>query len=79
MYEDGATADLATTEDKYAEISTPAEKIFDRVKEMTARPEAVEALKGRLAKVGELMEKWEKRLGGELKCSRRRSVHRRLR
>ncbi|CAB9528712.1 Hypoxia up-regulated protein 1 (Fragment) [Seminavis robusta] len=59
MYEDGSTADLATTEDKYAEISVPAEKIFNRVKEMTARPEAVVAMKGRLTKVGELMTKWE--------------------
>lgn len=59
MYEDGASADLATTEDKYADLTTPAEKIFDRVKEMTARPEAIEALNGRLAKVGELMTKWE--------------------
>jgi len=59
MYEDGATADLATTEDKYAELSTPAEKIFDRVKELTARPEAIAALKDRLKKVGQLMTKWE--------------------
>jgi hypoxia up-regulated 1 len=59
MYEDGATADLATTEDKYAELSAPAEKIFFRVEEMTERPEAVLALKGRLTKVEELMKKWE--------------------
>ena len=59
MYEDGATADLATTEDKYAEISAPAEKIFYRVSELTERPEAVTALKGRLSKVEELMKKWE--------------------
>ena len=59
MYEEGASADLATTEDKYAELSTPAEKVFERVKEMTARPEAITALQGRLAKVGELMKKWE--------------------
>lgn len=59
MYEDGATADLATTVDKYVEISTPAEKIFDRVKELTDRPEAIDALKGRLEKVAELIKKWE--------------------
>jgi hypoxia up-regulated 1 len=59
MYEDGATADLATTADKYAEIFEPAEKIFERVRELTARPEAVEAIKSRLTKVGELMTKWE--------------------
>lgn len=59
MYEDGVTADLAATEAKYAEIFEPAEKIFERVIEMTARPEAIEALKGRLAKVGELMDNWK--------------------
>lgn len=59
MYEDGANADLATTEDKYHEILASAEKIFERVRELTARPEAVAALEGRLAKVEELMTKWE--------------------
>jgi len=59
MYEDGSSADLATTEDKYSELSTPAEKIFFRVTESTARPEAVLALKARLIKVEELMKKWE--------------------
>lgn len=59
MYIDGANADLATTVDKFVELSTPAQKIFDRVTEITARPEALAALRGRLAKVGELMKKWE--------------------
>lgn len=59
MYEDGATADLATTEDKYAELSTPAEKIFFRRAEMTERPDAIKALQGKLVKVEELMKKWE--------------------
>ena len=59
MYDDGADADLATTVDKYAEISTPAQKVFDRVTEMTARPEAIAALRSRLAKVVDLMKKWE--------------------
>lgn len=59
IFDEGESADLATTEDKYAEVSTPAEKIFYRVSEMTERPEAVTALKGRLSKVEELMKKWE--------------------
>lgn len=59
MYGDGATADLATTEDKYAELSMPAEKIFFRRSEMTERPEAIKALQSKLSKVEELMKKWE--------------------
>lgn len=59
MYDDGYNADLATMEDKYAELSTPAEKVFFRVSESTARPEAVKALQTKLSKVEELMKKWE--------------------
>lgn len=59
MYDGGADADLATTVDKYAEISAPAQKVFDRVAEMIARPEAIAALQSRLAKVVELVKKWE--------------------
>jgi len=59
MYDDGSTADLATLEDKYAEISDPAEKIFSRVVESHARPEAILALQEKLIKVEELMKKWE--------------------
>lgn len=59
MYDDGSSADLATTVDKYAEISVPAEKIFFRLAEKTERPEAVTSLKGRLTKVEELVKKWE--------------------
>lgn len=59
MYDGGYTADLATMEDKYAELSVPAQKIFTRMSEMTARPEAMEALKIKLARVEELMKKWE--------------------
>merc|ERR1712071_416913 len=40
LYEDGYDADLATFEDKFVELSEPAEAIFFRQKEMTARPEA---------------------------------------
>lgn len=59
MYEGGATADLAATEEKYVELAAPAQKVFTRVEEMTARPAAIKALQGRLSKVGELMTKWE--------------------
>mmetsp|Transcript_31659 Transcript_31659/g.46706 ORF Transcript_31659/g.46706 Transcript_31659/m.46706 type:complete len:926 (-) Transcript_31659:2784-5561(-) len=59
LYEDGYTADLATMEDKYAEISEPMEKILYRLSEMTARPAAVTALKQKLEKIEKLMEKWE--------------------
>ena len=59
MYDDGYGADLATMEDKYAELSGPAEKIFNRVSEMTARPAAIKSLEERLAKMVKLMATWE--------------------
>jgi len=59
LYEDGYDADLATFEDKYAELSEPAQAIFFRLAEMTARPEAVAALRKKLTKVEDLMAKWE--------------------
>jgi len=59
MYDDGYNADLATMEDKYSELSEPAEKVWFRMAEMTARPKAIEDLKTKLGKVGELMTKWE--------------------
>lgn len=59
LYDDGYNADLATMEAKFAELATPAEKIFFRVAELNARPVAVEALKTRLDKIVNLMTKWE--------------------
>jgi hypoxia up-regulated 1 len=59
LYDDGYNADLATMEDKYAELSVPFEKIQLRVDEETARPEAVEKLKSKLTEVEALMTKWE--------------------
>mmetsp|Transcript_4232 Transcript_4232/g.6592 ORF Transcript_4232/g.6592 Transcript_4232/m.6592 type:complete len:913 (+) Transcript_4232:132-2870(+) len=59
LYEDGYTADLATMEDKYAEISEPMEKILFRLSEMTARPAAIVALNEKLDKIEKLMTKWE--------------------
>ncbi len=50
MYDEGAKANLTVMVDKYAELSTPAEKIFLRVAEMTARPEAILALQAKLTK-----------------------------
>lgn len=59
LYEDGYSADLATMEDKYAELSVPFEKIMLRISEKTARPNAIEALKTKLTEIEALMAKWE--------------------
>lgn len=59
LYEDGYDAGLATFEDKYVELSEPAESIFFRFSEMTKRPEALAALNTKLSKVQDLMTKWE--------------------
>ena len=59
MFDEGFSADLKTYEEKYAELSTPAEKAFFRMAELTARPKAVEALLAKLGKIEELMKKWE--------------------
>jgi len=59
LYDDGYNADLVTMEDKYAELYVPAQKIFFRVSELTARPAAVLALKEKLNKIVSLMTKWE--------------------
>jgi len=58
LYGDGYSADLATMEDKFAELSDPFERIMLRVDEMTARPAALEALKKKLSDVEQLMAKW---------------------
>ena len=59
LYDEGYTADLASTEAKYAELSEPAEKVWFRVKEMTLRPEAISALQSKLEKVEAILKKWE--------------------
>ena len=59
LYDDGYNADLVTMQNKFAELETPAEKIFFRVAELTARPLAVTALKEKLSKIVALMTKWE--------------------
>jgi len=59
MFDDGYTAGLETYEEKYAELSAPAEKMFFRLSELTARPKAIDALKAKLTKIEDLMTKWE--------------------
>lgn len=59
MFDEGFNAGIETYEEKYVELSTPAEKIFFRASELEARPKAIEALKTKLDKVEDLMKKWE--------------------
>ncbi len=59
MFDEGFSADLATYEAKYEELSAPAEKVFFRAAELSARPKAVKALLAKLDKVQDLMKKWE--------------------
>lgn len=58
LYDEGYSADLATMEDKYAELSVPFEKIMLRVSETTDRPEAVLLLTMKLTEIEQLMVKW---------------------
>eukprot|EP00578_Thalassiosira_sp_NH16_P024911 CAMPEP_0181101292 /NCGR_PEP_ID=MMETSP1071-20121207/13671_1 /TAXON_ID=35127 /ORGANISM="Thalassiosira sp., Strain NH16" /LENGTH=966 /DNA_ID=CAMNT_0023184123 /DNA_START=90 /DNA_END=2990 /DNA_ORIENTATION=+ len=59
MFDEGYTADLNTYEERYAELSAPAEKVFFRMAELIARPKAIEALLSKLTKIEDLMKKWE--------------------
>jgi len=59
MYDEGYDADLVTYEDKYVELSEPAEKVFFRMAEVVERPKAVEALQEKLVKIIALLTKWE--------------------
>jgi len=59
MFDEGYTADLQTYDEKYVELSAPAEKVFFRMSEHTARPKATDALSTKLEKIEELMTKWE--------------------
>lgn len=59
MFDEGYTADLKTYDEKYVELSVPAEKAFFRMAELTARPKAIDALTAKLTKIEELMKKWE--------------------
>lgn len=57
--DEGYKADLATCEDKYAQLYVPYEMVQVRISESTARPEAMEKLRKKLEDVEKLMEKWE--------------------
>jgi DNA repair ATPase RecN len=59
MFDEGFSADLETYQNKYKELSEPAEKTFFRVSELSARPKAIDDLTKKLDKVVELMKKWE--------------------
>jgi hypoxia up-regulated 1 len=59
MFDEGFNADLETYQNKYKELSTPAEEAFFRAAELNARPKAIDALTKKLDKVVELMKKWE--------------------
>ena len=59
MYDDGYDASLQTYEEKYKELTEPAEKVFFRMKEVPARAEAITALNEKLEKIVNLMKKWE--------------------
>lgn len=60
LYEDGYAADLATMEDKYAELSIPYEKILLRLSELKARPAAMTKLSERLTEIESIVASWEK-------------------
>ena len=59
MYDEGYDAGLETYTEKYEALSAPAEKIFFRMKQVSARAVAIKDLNGKLEKVEALMKKWE--------------------
>jgi uncharacterized protein YoxC len=59
MYDEGYDASLEVYQEKYDELSAPAEKVFFRAAEVPARAEAIKALSSKLDKVEALMKKWE--------------------
>jgi hypothetical protein len=58
LFDEGDTAEVAIIRGKYEELATPAEKIWFRLTESTARPEAVQALKDKLTETEEKLNKW---------------------
>merc|ERR1712038_1303180 len=60
MYEDGYDASLETYKQKCEELTKPAEKVFFRMTEVSARAEAIVSIKEKLDKVVAIMKKWEK-------------------
>jgi len=59
LFDDGYSADLKTFQEKHAELSTPAERAFFRMSELTARPKAIDAVSKQLTNVEDLMKLWE--------------------
>lgn len=59
LFDEGYNADLKTFQEKHVELSAPAEKVFFRMTEMTARPKVIAELSTKLDKIEELMKKWE--------------------
>lgn len=59
MYDEGYDADFETYTKKYEELTGPAEKVFFRMSEVSARVDAIKELNEKLDKVEALMKKWE--------------------
>lgn len=59
MYDEGYDAGLETYRNKFEELSAPAEKVFFRMREVSARADAIKDLTQKLDKVVTLMTKWE--------------------
>ena len=58
LFDEGDTAELETIQAKYDELATPAEKVWFRLKEMKARPNAVKTLTENLVEIEEKFTKW---------------------
>jgi len=58
LFDEGDTADQNTIQAKYDELATPAENVWFRLKEMTARPDAVKALTEKLVEIEEKFSQW---------------------
>lgn len=62
LFDEGDTADLETINSKYDELAIPAEKVWFRMKELTARPAAVKALNEKLLEIEDKFAKWSTNL-----------------
>ena len=58
LFDEADDADLETVRAKYEELTTPAEKVWFRLAEMTKRPEAVKNLRMKLTEIEEKFTKW---------------------
>jgi len=59
LYDDGYTAGREAFEEQYEILHGPMAAILERVAEVAARPAMLAKARGKLAKVGELLEKWQ--------------------